>query len=175
MKHLLLALSLLVLTSPAFAGLGAKPGKWKLETQISQDGKSMGDPMAKMREAMKDMSPAQRKQMEEMMAKMTKTNPDMPKVGFDKNGMTICYTKEMLDGDLGLKKQQEDQKCKVSDLEKSSSSMSMKFKCEDGAYGDTKWKVTDPTHMSGVTNIVTGQGKKSEVRFKAEFLSAKCD
>ena len=174
MKHLLLAL-FLILTSPAFAGLGAKPGKWKLETQISQDGKSIGDPMAKMREAMKDMSPAQRKQMEEMMAEMTKTNPDMPKVGFDKNGMTICYTKEMLDDDLGLKKQQEDQKCKVSDFTKTTNKISMKFKCADGATGDSQWSITDPTHMTGRTKLVSGKGQKSEVKFKAEFLSAKCD
>lgn len=175
MKHLILALSVLVLTSSAFAGLNAKPGKWRLETKMSMEGKPQVDPMAVMREAMKDMPAAQRKQVEEAMAKAGQSNPDMPKVSFDKNGVTICYTQEMLNGDLGLKKQQEDQKCKVSDLEKTSSSMSMKFKCADGAYGDTKWNVTDPTHMSGVTHIVTAQGKKSEINFKAEFLSAKCD
>jgi hypothetical protein len=175
MKLSLLTMMILTLSSPAMAKLIMKPGKWKLETAISQEGKSVGDPMAKMREAMKDMSPAQRKQMEEMMAKMTKTNPDMPKVGFDKNGMTICYTKEMLEGDLGLKKQQEDQKCKVSDFIKTSSKMSMKFKCEDGATGDSQWNITDPTHMTGLTRLVSAKGKKSEVKFKAEFLSAKCD
>ncbi len=175
MKHLLLALSLLIVSSSAMANLLMKPGKWRMETQMSADGKEQIDPMAKMREAMKDMPPAQRKQMEDMMAKAGKSNPDMPKIGFDKNGMTICYTKEMLDGDLGLKKQQEDQKCKVSDFKKTSNKISMKFKCEDGASGDSQWNITDSTHMNGVTKIVSSKGKKSEIKFKAEFLTAKCD
>lgn len=175
MKHLMLTLALTTLSTSALANFIMKPGKWRLETQMSAEGKPQIDPMAKMREAMKDMTPAQRKQMEEMMAKMGKTNPDMPKVGFDKNGMTICYTKEMLEGDLGLKKQQEDQKCKVSDFTKSPTKISMKFKCEDGASGDSQWNITDPTHMNGVTKIVSSKGKKSEIKFKAEFLTAKCD
>jgi hypothetical protein len=175
MKQFLLVLSLIIISAPVMASLAIKPGKWRIETQMSTEGKAQIDPMAKMREAMKDMTPAQRKQMQDMMAKMGKTNPDMPKVGFDPNGMTICYTKEMLDGDLGLKKQQEDQKCKVSDMQKSSTKISMKFKCEDGASGDSQWNITDSTHMNGVTKIVTSKGKKSEIKFKAEFLTAKCD
>jgi|GEM_PF-4133979 len=174
MKHLL-ACSLLAFTTSALASVIMKPGKWRLETQMSTEGKAQVDPMAKMREAMKDMTPAQRKQMQDMMAKMGKSNPDMPKVGFDPNGMTICYTKEMLEGDLGLKKQQEDQKCKVSDFQKSSTKISMKFKCEDGASGDSVWNITDATHMNGLTKINDAKGKKSEIKFKAEFLTAKCD
>lgn len=172
---LFLACSLLGLATPLLASVIMKPGKWRLETQMSTDGKPQVDPMAKMREAMKDMTPAQRKQMQDMMAKMGKTNPDMPKVGFDPNGMTICYTKEMLDGDLGLKKQQEDQKCKVSDFQKSSTKISMKFKCEDGATGDSVWNITDATHMNGLTQLKDAKGKKSQIKFKAEFLTAKCD
>lgn len=175
MKHFLLTLSIFTISSSAMASLIMKPGKWRLETQMSAEGKEQIDPMAKMREAMKNMTPAQRKQMEDMMAKMGKSNPDMPKVGFDKNGMTVCYTKEMLDGDLGLKKQQEDQNCKVSDFQKTTNKITMKFKCEDGASGDSVWNITDPSHLNGLTKIVTSKGKKSEIKFKAQFLSAKCD
>lgn len=164
------------------ASLNMKPGKWRIATTMSQEGKAQVDPMAKMREAMGKMTPAQKKQMEEMMAKMGKNLAQgkadvnkLPKVGFDKDGMTICYTKEMLEGDLGLQKQQEDQKCKVSDFNKTSSKISMKFTCEDGASGEGQWTITDPTHLNGVTKLVSAKGTKSEIKFKAEFLTAKCD
>lgn len=169
----------LMFSLSANAALQMKPGKWRIQSTVSTEGKPAVDPMAKMREAMAKMTPEQKKQMEEMMGKMGHAGKNQdskaPKFGFDKDGMTMCYTKEMLETGLDVKKKQEAQKCKVSDHKRTDKSISMKFKCEDGSSGTTEWKLSDDTHMTGITKTQSAKGKKGEINFKAEFLTSKCD
>ncbi len=170
---------LLALSSIAQANFAITPGKWRVETKVSTGGKEQVDPLAAMREALSKMPAAQRKLVEDAMAKanqdQAKANKHMPKVGFDQQGMTLCYTKEMLDTDMGLQKQYQDQKCEVSNLVKTSSQISLTFKCKNGSSGDVKWSLVDATHMTGQTKLVAADGKKSDIQMKAEFLSAQCD
>ncbi len=160
------------------AGLDMKPGKWKIETMMSKDGKAKADPMIAMNEAMSKMPEAERKMVQDAMDKAMSEqskNRKMPKVNIGKEGMTLCYTKDLLEGDLGLKEQYEEQNCKVSDLKQSSSAISLKFKCKDGSSGDVKINLTDSTHYTGRVDLVSGDRQKSEIEMKGTFLSAECN
>lgn len=186
MKSISFALMIFSFALSAQAALMMKPGKWRINSTMTHDGKtapSSGGMMAKRNAAMRNMTPAKRKEMEQMMAKMREKfgqkhgMPDqaMPKVGFDKDGMTVCYTKEMLESGLNLKKEHEARKCKISDQKHTPQLVSMKFNCENGSAGSSEWRVIDETHMSGSTKIVNAKGSKSEVKYQAEYLGAKCD
>ncbi len=141
------------------------------------------DPMEKLKEAMKNMTPQQRKEMETMMANMSKRmnqnkppqDKNAPKVAFDKDGMNICYTAEMLNSGLGIKETQEKEKCRVYDHVVTPKLMTMKFRCKNGSSGQTEWMVIDDTHMSGWTKTTDSKGIQSQINYKAQFLNAKCD
>ena len=173
MKILPLLFTLLFSFS-AQAALLMKPGKWRIETLIKRDGTGgqVVNPMAKMNEAMKTMPPEQRKEIEAMTAKMR--NKEMPKIGFDKGGMTVCYTKEMLESGLDIRKNQEAQKCRIFNHKISSSLVSMNFRCDNGTTGDTEWKVINETNLTGRTKTVNAQGKKSLMNYKATYLGKDC-
>ncbi len=181
MKILFFIFASFFVLGSAQAVLNMKPGKWRIQTTMVGSDGTKADPMAKMRDALAKMSPEKRKQMEAMMAQMKQTvqkahpNQKMPDVQFDKDGMTMCYTKEMLNSGLDEKKKHEARKCKITDHQQTSTLVSMKFNCENGSSGTTEWKVVDDTHMSGSTKTVNSKGQKHEVDYKAQFLSAKCD
>ncbi len=180
MKSFTYALVLTLMSLSANAALMMKPGKWRIQSTITRDGKVQESPQAKMQAAMKSMTPEKRKEMEAMMGKMkARLGQDKavkgPQFGFDEKGMTMCYTKEMLESGLGTKEQHEKQKCKISDHVQTPKLVSMKFTCENGSSGSSEWKVIDETHMTGTTKMVSTKGSKMETHMKAEFLSSKCD
>ncbi|MBY0515445.1 MAG: DUF3617 domain-containing protein [Bacteriovoracaceae bacterium] len=173
MKMLISSFLTLVFSAHALAGTSMKPGSWKIQTKMSTDGKAQVDPMAAMGEALKKMPAAQRKMVEEAMNKAMKEQGQSG-LKMDKDGVTVCYTKDMLDSDLGLKKQYETQKCNISNYIKSDSSISLSFLCPDGAKGDLKMTITDPTHFNGITKMVSAKGVASEIITTAQFVSEKC-
>ncbi len=175
MQIILLAL-LMSANIYAATPLGMKPGKWRINTMMKNAGGKAEDPMAKLGEAMKNMTPEQRKEMQAMMAKMGQDKKQAgPQVGFDSKGMTVCYTKELLENGLDNKKDREKSKCKISDHKQTAKMASMNFKCENGSSGRSEWNVVDETHIKGKTTTISDKGEKHEMAYKAEFLSSKCD
>lgn len=161
MKILLLSL---LLSLSAEAALKLKPGKWKIDSTIISGGKEF-----KPERTLSKLTPEQRKQMEAVMKAK-----GAPHVSADGNAMIMCYTKEMLNSGLGLKEDQEKRNCQVSDHQTTDHRVSMTFKCTDGSHGNSVWTVVDDEHLSGTNTIIASNGKKSEMKYKAEFLTANC-
>ncbi len=173
MKTFLVAFFML---THAHASFQIKPGKWKIESTLTSGGKTV-NPTAKLSEAMKKMTPEQKKQMETLMAKMgnSQKTKNAPQVGFEGNGMTMCYTKEMLESGAHFNHPQEKQNCKISDQHQSPQQVTMSFTCADGSSGNTVWNIVDDEHMNGINKITTAKGQKSEIKYKAQYLTSKCN
>ena len=115
------AAALLLLASAAQAQT-MKPGLWEVRGKGPPE---MAEAMSKMRERMANMPPAQRKQMEEMMAKQGAGMSGAPGDGFS---VKTCVTKEMASR-MQLPVQQQGN-CTTT-TNKTSAGMKMKFTCTD--------------------------------------------
>lgn len=176
MKRLLI-LSLMF-ASPSFAALSIKPGLWTIETKMKKDGKEY-DPQAKMKEAMAKMSPEQKKQMEQMMAKMSAkmghpSNPNAASAfGMSEKGMQVCFSGKTLQNEEFLN-QHKQHDCTNNFTTKSSTRVVMEFKCKNGSNGTAEWNVKDSTHYQGAVKMTNSKGDKSEINYLGTFTSADC-
>lgn len=158
------ALSLLLLASLSGHALMLKPGLWKTEMKITQDGKEF-DPMSKLKEAMKDMPAERRKQM---MRAMEQSGVSVKKPGETR----LCYTKEMIENArFGV---HEDKNCRTETSKKSKDKIVSKFSCEDGSKGTMVMKIKNKKAYTGQMEMTDAQGKKSELKYEARFVSADC-
>lgn len=157
MKFLLVTL---LLASPqAFSALNMKPGLWKVKMVMKSGGKEI-NPSAEMEKAMAQMPEAQKKKMQAMM-------------GAQDGGMNVCYSKEMLEKPEKLGSQK-DKKCDTKVITQTSNKVVSTFKCEDGTKGDGTWKITSPSAYTGLMNIVSSKGEKSQINYTANFLAKDC-
>lgn len=168
------------LLSCAFFGLMAtahaqsiKPGLWEM-TQKMGGNAQMDAAMAQMQQQMANMPPAQRKQMEEMLAKQGMSMPSAAAGG----GMAVkvCITPEMAaKQDLAM---HGDADCSSNVTSRSGNTMKMAFACKkppstgEGTYtfnGDTAFTskmLVNTTHQGKPQSMtMDGQGK---------WLSANC-
>lgn len=147
--------------------MNMKPGLWEIKTKMKSAKGETTDPMAHMKEAMAKMPPAQRKQMEAMMAKNGTV--------FGGEGIKTCYTKESLNDDAALMNQKKGpSKCTTKILEKSSSKTKMEFSCEDGSKGTGEWNFSGNEKYNGVMKLTTAKGQTSEILHDANFISSDC-
>lgn len=112
--------------SLAAAAAGAqtmKPGLWEVTTKMGGS-PEMDKAMAQMQQQLASMPPAQRKQMEDMMARQ-----GIGLAGASGGGMAakICVTKEMAARNQLPMQQQGN--CTTTTSDKTASSMKMKFTC----------------------------------------------
>lgn len=167
-----LLFSAIFLTATAHAQ-SIKPGLWEMNQKMGGNAQ-MDQAMAQMQQQMAGMSPAQRKQMEDMLAKQ---GMSMPTAGAG-GGMAVkvCITPEMAaKQDMPM---QGDGDCTSTVTSRSASALKMNFVCKkppssgEGTYtfsGDTAYTmkmVMNTTHQGKPqTTTIDGQGK---------WLSASC-
>lgn len=168
MKYILLLA--LAFNATAEAALSIKPGLWTIEMKMKKDGKEF-DPQAKMKEAMAKMSPQQKKQIQEMMAKMGGKNG--PAFGMNEKGMQVCFTGKSLQNEEFLH-QHRQSNCETTFPVKSPTRVVTEFKCKNGTKGSAEWKVKDSTHYQGAVRIIDGKGAKSEIDYLGTFASEDC-
>lgn len=149
-----------------------KPGLWEATNKLGGS-PEMDQAMAQMQQQMASMPPAQRKQMEDMMAKQ-----GMSLGGASKDGMVMkmCITQDMAD-----KQQlpiQQQGSCTTTTSDKSSSGMKMKFSCTNPPSsgegqvtfnGDTAYTMAMKINSSG-----QGTPKTTTVNTSAKWLNSDC-
>ncbi len=121
-RALLCAIAL-ALTAASAGAQTMKPGLWEVNNKMGSS-PEMDKAMAQMQQQMASMSPAQRKQMEDMMAKQ-----GMGMAGAANGGMVMkmCITKEMAERHQVPMQQQGNCTSTISD--KTATGMKMKFTC----------------------------------------------
>jgi hypothetical protein len=156
----------LMLVSPlAYSALDMKPGLWKVDMVIKTNGKEIR-PQTEMQKAIAKMPEAKRKQMLEMMGEV------QPSI--DPNGGTkVCYSKAMLEKPESIG-QQAAKKCTTKLVTNKPKKVVTNFKCEDGTKGDATWSVKNSKSYTGLVNIVSAKGEKSEINYKADFVTEDC-
>lgn len=160
MKYFL-ALTITALSIHANAAFKIKPGLWEVETK-SPNGGLGTDMSAKMQQAMKNMSPAQKLEMEKMMGQHG--------MGFGDKGMKVCHT----DKTMSVEALVQDKKSNCTILNKQELSDGIKFdiKCDKGT-GTAEYHAKDDSSYTGFNEFVTARGK-NRIEFIGKFLSANC-
>jgi hypothetical protein len=165
MKNLTLVTLTTLISLSAYSA--PKPGLWEVKTIMKSQDKSASDAQAKMKEALKDLTPAQRKQMEKMMGKSG--------VGFGEDGsMKICFTEESVKTIEDQTKNSLDSKCETKITEKNSKFFKTKFKCEDGTTGTGTWNFISDSQYTSTIVAKNSQGETSEILHKAKFQGKDC-
>ena len=175
MKKLISAILITLLSGTVYAESSyLKPGLWEFKP-ISQimDGRDMSEQMAqakaKMQEAMANMTPAQREQMETIMGQ---------RGGFSDGGMQICISPAMAAKDKPMVDSKGD--CEPTKINRSGNKTSFEFNCT-GRGGTRVGKgesiVSGDTVITRVDMATTdAQGKhhtmKSETQMK--YLGSDC-
>lgn len=144
-----------------------KPGLWE---NTSQMGGAMGAPMAQMQQQMASMPPAQRKQMEAMLAQQG--------IRMDAQGVTskVCITKEMAER-AELPSQSEGD-CKSTLAPRTGNTMKFSFVCTkppstgEGVY--TFASAEAYTSDMKIISTAQGQPQTSTIKGSARWLSTDC-
>ena len=157
----LLALTITVLSINANAAFKIKPGLWEIETKSSVGGQS-ADMNAKMQEAMKKMSPAQKAQMEKMMGQHG--------MGFGEKGMKVCHTDKTMSAESLV--QDKKSNCTITDKQDLADGIKFNIKCDKGS-GMAEYHAPNDSSYSGFNEFETARGK-NKIEFKGKFLSANC-
>ncbi len=122
-RRLLCATALVLAAASTAHAQSMKPGLWEVNNKMGGS-PEMDKAMAQMQQQMASMSPAQRKQMEDMMAKQGMS------MGGAANGgmvMKMCMTKEMAERNEVPMQQQGN--CTTTTSDKTATGMKMKFTC----------------------------------------------
>lgn len=162
-KLTILTLSLLTLSSYA----APKPGLWEVETEIKSQDKGAAEAQAKMKEAMKDLTPAQKAQMEKMMGKSGIAMGD-------NGGMKICFTEESVKTIENQTKNSVDSKCSTKVIERNPTKMKTSFTCEDGTTGTGTWDFISDSKYKTTIIAKNSQGESSTIVHNAKFLGKDC-
>ena len=167
------------LAGPALAqGSGLKPGLWEVK-QLKQvmDGKDMGAQMAaaqaQMQQAYANMPPAQRKQMEAMMAKQGVAPPAAAGAG----GQRICISPEMAARDKPMV--DPEGRCEPTKFSRSGNRVSFEVNCSfEGQQMSGKGEsTTSPDSVSTKMDMVmTGRDGRHTMQSETQmrWLGADC-
>lgn len=154
--------------SPAGAQV-LKPGLWEISNKMS--GGQMDQAMAEMQKQMAQMSPAERKQMEEMMARQGVRMA--PAAG---GGMTVqmCMTKEMVErNDMPMQ-----EGCRMTQNTRSGNTMKMAFACTNPpSSGEGQVTFSSPeAYTSKMTMRMQEKGKTETMTMDTtgKWLKADC-
>jgi hypothetical protein len=169
MNKLLLIALIMSYPISSFAALSIKPGLWSIQSKVKTGGQEY-DAGKMMKDAMDQMPPEQKKQMEAMMAKMGKGGSAFH---LSDKGMQVCFSQEMLKNEEFLN-QQKNQDCKSTFPIKTPTHVVAEFKCANGSEGKLDWTVKDSTHYAGKAVMSDPSGNKTEVNYNASFVKADC-
>jgi Protein of unknown function (DUF3617) len=166
-----LLMIILAISSAAFAQSNTKPGLWEVTSKMSSPtNPQMAKQMEEAQKAMASMPPAQRKQMEEMMAKQGVN------MSFGAGGVTtikVCISPEM-----ASRPPVEQRKDCTYKFSQSGKTHNFSFLCTN-PQGDGEGQVTfvDADSYTGKMRInTTDKGKKETVDMQTsgKFLGANC-
>jgi hypothetical protein len=153
-------------------GQTLKPGLWEIHNKMGGNAQ-MDQAMAEMQKQMASMSPAERKQMETMMAQR---GMQMPQAGAGGGmAMRICMTKEMVErNEMPMEKSD----CKITSQSKSGNTMKMAFSCPNPpSTGETQFTLAGPEAYSSnitVKTVVDGKNETMTMDGSGKWLAADC-
>ncbi|WP_306482000.1 DUF3617 domain-containing protein [Limnobacter sp.] len=163
MKKILGAVLFVLSAQFAFAA-EVKPGLWEMEF----DAQGMGPEAQAAMKQMESMPPAQRKQMEAMMAQMGVS------MGAKAGSVRFCITPEQAKAnDVPV---QDDGDCKNKVLSRSEKSMKVEFKCPD-TQGTATVSFLSPTLYETKIDAKTtegGQQRNIQQTLKSKWVKASC-
>jgi hypothetical protein len=148
-----------------------KPGLWEMSSKMAGGSGDMGKAMAEAQKSMDSMPPAQRKKMEEMMAKQ---GVSMGKPG---TGMTVkvCMTQEMIDRH---QVSPTEGKCKQTNSQKTGNTIKFSIVCtEPPSSGDGQVVFSSPEAFTTQMTLRTtrqGQAQTMEMASSGKFLAKDC-
>ncbi|RYF39818.1 MAG: DUF3617 domain-containing protein [Comamonadaceae bacterium] len=169
-RHLLTAAACAALCLPA-AAQQLKPGLWEVTNKMGGN-PQMDQAMAQMQQQMASMPPAQRKQMEDMMAKQG------VQVGAGAGGISarICMTKEMVEQSPVPMQQQGD--CKFTTQQRSGNTYKMAYSCANPpSSGEGEYTFLGPEAYKGKMTVVSNPRGKPEtmtMEGSGKWLGADC-
>jgi hypothetical protein len=150
-----------------------KPGLWEITNKMGGDqGAKMAAAQAQMQQQFASMPPAQRKQMEEMMAKQgVNMSPGAPGGGM---ATRICVTKDMAARNQPPSQNRGD--CKQETMQKSGNTTKFKFTCTNPpSSGEGTVTLHNPESYS-MHMKVQGGGQQGQMTMDAQgkWLSNDC-
>jgi hypothetical protein len=154
-----------------------KPGLWEITQQMKSDNPEHEKARAQMQQQMAAMSPAQRKQMEEMMASRgVKMGPDGPGSGMS---VKVCMTKEMTErAEMPMSQQHQGTDCKTTQQSRSGNTMKMAYTCTTPpSSGEGEMTFTSPEAYSmkmAITSNARGKPEKMNMEASGKWLGADC-
>jgi hypothetical protein len=166
----LIAPLLLVCTGLVVAQEKINPGLWEHSFTMKSQSGQMEAAQKQMQAQMAALPPAQRKQMEEMMAQSGVA------MGPKGNTLKVCISKEDAEQD---RLPQSDDRCQQQSLQRSGNTVRFKFKCsgEPPTSGEGEFTITSPKAYSGkstVNTVVMGKAERMELSTTGTWLSADC-
>ncbi|TFY98316.1 DUF3617 domain-containing protein [Ramlibacter humi] len=165
-KTLFLAIAIAAVAAPA-AAQSLKPGLWELQ-QRTPSNPEIDKQVAQAREQIAALPPAQRKQMEAMMAKQGVQQGSG-------NTMRVCMSKEMAERNEVPPAQGD---CKMKDLGRSGNTRKMSFSCTNPvSSGETEVTSSSPeayTMKTVATATVDGKPQKMTMEGGGKWLGADC-
>lgn len=169
----LTTLALLALALPAQAQM-LKPGLYEATSKMDSGNNQMAKAMAEMQKMLKDMPPAQRKAMEDMMAK--RGGPQMSTTADGSIAIKMCLTKQMID-DAQLATQNSGN-CTQKKGPLVGGTMKFSFTCTNPASsGEGTFKIVGNsayTSTMKMTSHHTGKPETMTVESSSRWLSADC-
>lgn len=169
--HSLLLAALLAAGSQAvLAQTKLQAGLWEHTMQMKSGSGQMEGAMAKMQAQLAAMPPAQRQQVEAMMARNGAAMGSAP------NTVRLCLSKE--NAERG-EPPQGDGRCKQEVLQRSGSTIKFRFSCSGNppSTGEGEYQVSGPTAFSGhsvINTVVQGKPERMEMTQTGKWLSADC-
>jgi hypothetical protein len=162
---------LLIAQQPALAQ-SSKPGLWEVKHKMGGSAE-MDKAMAQMQQQMASMPPAQRQQMQDMLAKQGMS------MGAGAGGgmsMKVCMTKEMIERNEMPQAQQGD--CKSSASPRVGNTQKISFTCTQppsSGEGQITFTSNEAYTMNMVTtSTVKGKPEKMTLEGTGKWLSADC-
>ena len=149
-----------------------KPGLWEVTSKMGGS-PEMDNAMAQMQQQMASMTPAQRRQMEDVMAKQGAGMSGTPGGGMVAK---ICITKEMAArNEMPMQRQGN---CTSTTSNKTSSGMKMKFTCTNPpSTGDGQFTYTGDsayTMKMNVSSAQKGMPSNTTIDSSGKWLAADC-
>ena len=172
MRKLVLALAATLICFGASAQ-SIKPGLWQISTKMDgAAGGQMAAAQAQMQEQMKNMTPEQRKMVEDMMAKQ---GVRMGQGGGGGMNMQMCISKEMAErSEVPMNKGD----CKVTQQQRTGSSMKASFTCTNPpSNGEAQVSFAGPEAYSSkvmVNTVVNGKPESMTIDSNGKWLGSDC-
>lgn len=146
-----------------------RPGLWETSSMISSADPQTQAGLSQMQKRLADMSPAQRKQMEQML-KRNGVQLDLSNSGALRT--QVCLTREMIERKEWPVQQGQ---CTQQATQLAPNHVKVNFTCtKPAASGEGDVTVDDETHYHGKVNANMGNGQNAQAAVTGTWLAADC-